>query len=380
MKSPTILARPEGRIPMLRCCLCCYLIVFSAMLARGAEPFHVFAPSPPTNEIIQWMVTSQDSNVSFQRQSSLELPFTPSSLAWQQDHQRLIVSSGAKGVPTSATIQATASGGMRLIAKSSLDHPTGYTSIDRSGKFFLAANYRNGIIAAYRIQDSGQVGELTSSVVTPNTEAHCILTTPDNQFAYVPCVKNNNALFQFRFDATTGGLIPLEPFNADPPAMFGPRHAAFHPSLPIVYFSNEQQLGVSVYQIQEDGQLTDIQHAITLPRRSPFVQGKRGLHASDLVLTRDGKRLFVAVRDFVSDQDSIFTFDVNVEGKLSLVARFHVGDIPWKLDLSPDQKLLFVSETGDRRLSAYRIARNGELTEAAQLDWNLAARDLVVAP
>lgn len=365
---------------MLRCCLFGYLLFVLTTIACAQEPFHVFAPSPSTNEVIQWKVSNQGGDIEIQRQSSLKLPFAPSSLAWHQDRQLLIASSVAKGSPTSASIQATESGDFRLIATSSLDHPTGYTSIDRRGKFFLAANYRHGIVAVYRIQDSGRVGDLTSFVQTPNPEAHCILTTPDNQFAYVPCVKNNNALFQFRFDETTGELRPLEPFQAHPPEMFGPRHAAYHPALPIVYFSNEQQLGVSVYQIQKDGQLTDIQHATTMPRRSPFVQGQRGLHASDLVITHDGKRLFVAVRDFVSEQDSVFTFDVNAEGKLSLVARCHVGDIPWKLDLSPDQKLLFVSETGDRRLSAYRIAHNGELTKAAQLDWNLAARDLVIAP
>jgi 6-phosphogluconolactonase len=350
-----------------------------ATFAYAKEPFHVFAPSPTTNEVIQWEVSNQSDIIEIQRQSSITLPFAPSSLTWHQGRKILFATSGAKGVPTSATIQATESGELRLLATSPLDHPTGYTSIDRSGKFFLAANYRHGIIAVYRIQDSGRVGELTSSIETPNPEAHCILTTPDNRFAYAPCVKNNNALFQLRFDETTGKLQPLEPFHAHPPAMFGPRHAAYHPTLPIVYFSNEQQLGVSVYHIHEDGQLADIQHATTMPRRSPFVQGQRSLHASDLVLTRDGRRLFVAVRDFVSDQDSVFTFDANLEGKLSLVARCRVGDIPWKLDLSPDQRLLLVSETGDKRLSAYRIASNGELTPTAQLEWNLAARDLVVA-
>jgi 6-phosphogluconolactonase (cycloisomerase 2 family) len=44
---------------------------------------------------------------------------------------------------------------------------------------------------------------------------------------------------------------PLEPFDAKPPHMFGPRHIAYHPDLPYVYFSNEQQLGVSAYRIEK---------------------------------------------------------------------------------------------------------------------------------
>ena len=161
--------------------------------------------------------------------------------------------------------------------------------------------------------------------------------------------------------------------------MSGPRHVAYHPTLPIAYFSNEQQLGVSVYAIGSDGQLSDKQHAMTMPRRSPYVKGERGMHASDLVVTPDGTRLFVAVRDFVGDEDSVFTFRVEADGRLSQIARTRVGDIPWKLDLSPNGKLLLVSESADHKLSIYKILPDGKLTRAAETDWHAPVRDMVVS-
>jgi len=158
---------------------------------------------------------------------------------------------------------------------------------------------------------------------------------PDNRFVNIPGVKNNNALYQPAFDETTGRLNSLEPVDAQPPVMFGPRQVVYHPSMPIAYLSNEQQLGVSVYQIGDDGQLIGLPHAMTRPRRSPFEAGKRDPHASSLVVSPDGKWLFVAVRDFGEDEYSGFTFRIGAEGKLSLEARTRGGDIPVTLAMSP---------------------------------------------
>lgn len=251
-------------------------------------------------------------------------------------------------------------------------------SVDRSGRFFMTAHYGTGAVATYSIGAGGTVGDATSSFKTPNREAHCILPSPDNRFVYIPCVKNNNALFQYSFSAETGALTPLEPFDAKPPAMFGPRHLVYHPTLPIIYFSNEQQLGVSAYQINDDGQLADLQHATTMPRRTPFEQGKRDLHASSLVVTPDGTRLLVAVRDFAGDEDSVFVFSIGEAGKLSLINRTMVGDIPVKLALSPSGRHLIISESGDSRVAVWEMKVDGSLVRVASVDLPNGARDMVV--
>lgn len=191
-------------------------------------------------------------------------------------------------------------------------------------------------------------------------------------------MKNNNALFQYGFEAETGELTPLEPFDAEPPAMFGPRHLAYHPTLPVIYFSNEQQLGVSAYQINDDGQLSEMQHATTMPRRSPFEDGKRSLHASSLVVTPDGKRLLVAVRDFAGEEDSVFVFRIGAAGKLSLLDRTLVGDIPVKLALSPEGRHLVVSESGESRVTIWALRADGALMREAVVDLPNGARDMVV--
>lgn len=354
------------------------LVLLVSVDVFAAEPFYILAPDQKNSQLLSLSVRPVNNGVELKRGDSLPLPFRPTSTALHPNGKQLIVTSGGKGKSSAATIDILTAGKLRLMNSTLLEHPTGYTSIDRTGHYFLTVNYGSGTASVHRLQDNGNIGDSVCVVTTPNKEAHCVLTTRDNRFVYIPCVKNNNAMYQFSFDSGTGQLEPLTQFNARPPAMFGPRHVAYHPKLPIAYFSNEQQLGVSVYEIGSDGQLAATQHAVTMPRRTPYEQGKRDLHASDLVVTPNGQTLFVAVRDFAGDEDSIFTFRIESDGRLSQTHRTKVGDIPWKLDISPDGQHLIVSETGIMRLSVLKIHADGSLSSIASETVASGTRDFAV--
>lgn len=361
--------------------VCCLVLLLPTTNCFAQGSFHVFAADKKNQQVLSISVRVNGESLITTSVRPLRLPFSPTGITAFKNGRRLIVSSASTdetGQSSVADVQVLPGGKLRVAETASLGGPAGYTSLDRLENFFLFANYRTGTVGVHRLKGTGGVGEQVCLVKTPRTEAHCVLTTRDNRFVYVPCVKNNNALYQFAFDNQTGQLTPLEPFDASPPAMFGPRHVAYHPTLPVVYFSNEQQLGVSVYEIGKNGQLADRQHATSMARRSPYVKGKRGLHASDLVVSSNGKRLFLAVRDFVGDEDSVFTFKVEDDGKLSLLARTSVGDIPWKLSLSPDGQYLLVSEAFDRRLLVLKIHDNGVLSPAGHFEWGAEVRDMVV--
>ncbi len=49
------------------------------------------------------------------------------------------------------------------------------------------------------------------------------------------------AIFQFRFDENTGHFTANSPARVEPEEFLGPRHFCFHPSLDILYFSDEQR-------------------------------------------------------------------------------------------------------------------------------------------
>ena len=127
----------------------------------------------------------------------------------------------------------------------------------------LSAYYQGGLVAVHRVEANGAVGIEPIDRHETAIGAHAISTDPSNRFTFVPHIariqdnvleppRDNpgpNVIMQFRFDAETGHLSPNSPFRVEPPERLGPRHYCHHPSLDIVYFSNEQGCSVTAYRL-----------------------------------------------------------------------------------------------------------------------------------
>ena len=349
---------------------------------EDVDPFDVYAVDGSGEQLLHITVRPNGNQVRVVKEGVLAMPGKPHGIARHPAKSSCIVTLLGKGAesPRAVTLVRGSDGKLSIAGITGLQDSTGYTSFDRTGGYFLTSSYHDGHCDVYQVKPDGVVGDRVSHQKVAEKYAHSVLTTPDNKFLYVPCVKEFNAIYQYSFDEKTGDVQPLEPFDAKPPHMFGPRHIAYHPDLPYVYFSNEQQLGVSAYHIAKDGQLAALQHATTIPRRSPYSAGVRGMHASDIAVTHDGKFLFLALRDFVADEDSVFMFRVAEDGRLSLVSRKRVGDIPWCLRVSPSDSYLLVSESGDEALAVLPIQHDGSLGDAVRLEWGSAVRNMVIQP
>ncbi|MDA7899172.1 lactonase family protein [Pirellulales bacterium] len=343
-------------------------------------PFAVYAVDGPGKQVLHVQVHFTNDHVRVVHKDGIPLPGRPRGIAKHPKQSSLIVTllPEESGNSRAVTLLNDNDGMVSIVGVSDLQDSTGYTSFDRTGRYFLTSSYQDGHFDVYQVSPDGLVGDRVSHQEVSEKYAHSVLTTPDNRFLYVPCVKELNAIYQYAFDEQTGQVLPLEPFDAKPPHMSGPRHIAYHPELPFVYFSNEQQLGVSAYRIEKDGQLAALQHATTLPRRSPYTAGVRDMHASDIAVTGDGKFLFLALRDFFGDEDSVFTFAIAVDGRLSLVSRKRVGDIPWCLRVSPGDLHLLVSESRNKTLAVFPIQPDGSLGEVTRTDWGAEVRSMVV--
>src|SRR5207237_5096319 len=101
-----------------------------------------------------------------------------------------------------------------------------------------------------------------------------------------------NVILQFRFDAQTGRLSPNTPFRVEPTEPLGPRHYCFHPSLDVVYFSNEQGCSVTAYRLDPaNGALAAVQTISTLPAGFSTRNTCSQIH-----LTASGRFLYVGNR------------------------------------------------------------------------------------
>ncbi|HEV2187130.1 MAG TPA: beta-propeller fold lactonase family protein, partial [Stellaceae bacterium] len=255
-------------------------------------------------------------------------------------------------------------------------HAPTFLAVDRTGRFMLVAYYQGGGAAVFRLAGDGTVGAPSQEWLATATGAHAIATDRSNRFAYVPHIarlqdnvleppKNiagPNTILQFRFDAESGILSANAPPRVAQAELAGPRHYCFHPTLDLVYFSNEQGCSVTSYCIDpDDGTLAPLQTISTLPA---------GFEArntcSQIHLTPSGHHLYVGNRG----HNSIAGFRV-APGTGLLMPAGHAATeaVPSAFCLDPDGKFLFAAGTASGRLASYRIdGDNGALIPLAVAD------------
>lgn len=359
------------------------LTLITALLSFGmattslaAEAFRVYAPSSKTQTL--WIVDAvprEDGGLELKVAEKRDLGFNGRVIAAHPKRPLLYVSGGGgeRGKVPGAVVTLAQNGSYASHQQVDLNDDAAYLSLDRSGAFLFGVSYGNGRLNVYRLDEKGVPGKAVATVDEGKKEAHCVLVSPDNNYLYIPYVKGNLALLQYRFDASTGAVTPLDPLNANPPTGTGPRHLVYHPTLPMVYFTNEQGIGLSTYERLSDGQLALRQDIPILPEG----MSKEGLSASDLEITPDGKFIFAGLRGHSQDFDRIARYRVREDGKAELLGLTSADKVPWGLALSPDGKYLLVSATTGATLTAYRITTEGDLEKAASLSWDAEISDLL---
>ena len=257
-----------------------------------------------------------------------------------------------------------------------------FLATDRAGRFLLSSYYADGKAATHPLGDDGSVGGAATSIVNTAVGAHAIQTDRSNRFAYVPHIarQNDNVLeppknipapnviYQFRFDESTGALTHNDPPMLPQDDMIGPRHFTFHPSLDVVYFSNEQGCSVSSYRMDDAGRLTPLQTVSTLPA---------GVDArntcSQIQFTPDGSLLFAPNRG----HNSIAGFSVDGDGRLTPAGHVATEAVPSAFSLSPSGHFVYAAGSATGQLASYRV--NGDTGELTPLDkYDVGARPMWV--
>ncbi|MFK5924089.1 MAG: beta-propeller fold lactonase family protein [Verrucomicrobiota bacterium] len=356
------------------------LILFTTALtlASSAADFHVYLPSRTTSQL--WIVkaTETGKELSFSVIEKVALDFTAATIVAHPEKPFLYVSTtrGDEGNSPGATVTLNADGNYKSHASLILEHGYSYLSLDRDNRFLLGADYGGGHIDVYPIDEHGVPGTRIAFLNEGRNAAHAVLPSPDNKFVYIPYVKDSNAILQYAFDTATGKLTPLNPPNANPPEGTGPRHIAYHPIKPFVYFSNEQGIGASVYKKTPSGALTFIQSVDVFPTDE---RPESAASASDCAITPDGQFLFTGQRsaDESALPNGINRYRVLEDGKLQHLGHTSTREIPWGIAFSPDAKYLLTAAFKGGTLHAFRITKKGDLKEAATLPIDKSISDLV---
>jgi 6-phosphogluconolactonase len=241
-----------------------------------------------------------------------------------------------------------------------------YVSADRSGRVVLVANYVGGSIAVLPIQANGALATPAHVVQHtgkgPNAErqeaphAHCILPDPSNRFALAADL-GVDRVFVYRLDFDGKSLHHVEGGDAVMRPGAGPRHIAFHPTLPLVFVANELDCTVATLRFDaERGALSPLDTRSTLPA------GWTGTnYPADIHVASTGRTLYVSNRG----HNSIAVFSI-AESTGALVLDQVVsteGDWPRNFSLDPTGRWLLVANQRSNSIVVFgRDPNNGRLT------------------
>ena len=278
-----------------------------------------------------------------------EAPGRPAPMAVSPDRRRVYVGR-RDDLEVSSFELDPANGDLTLLGTVGLESDPCYMSTDRTGRYLLSAYYNAGHAAVHPIGEDGVVGGPPVEWLATGTGAHCFQTDPTNRYGYVPHIAAGdgpNAIFQFRFDPDSGHITPNDPPRVSPEAPDGPRHYCFHPSLDVIYVSNEQGCSVTGYNLDPGtGGLSPFQTVTTLP--SGFEERNS---CSQIQITPNGRYVYAPNRG----HDSIAGFAVAADGSLTPLGQTPSEAVPRAFGIDPTGSYLYSAGLESGKLAAFHI-------------------------
>ncbi len=235
-------------------------------------------------------------------------------------------------------------------------------STDRTGRFLLSAYLYQSTAAVHAVNSDGIITFPPIEWRYTAYGAHGIHVDRSNRFVFVPHLARSggpNAIAQFTFDENTGRLTPNTPPFLSLREYLGPRHLCFHPTLDVVYSSDEQGSSATAYRLdQSAGTLTNFQTISTVP--SDY---NGAATCSQIQISPSGKFLLVPTRG----HDSVASFAIDASGgALTATGRVPTEPGPRAFSLDPEGRFLVVAgggRTNYGRLATYEVNQDGgELT------------------
>jgi 6-phosphogluconolactonase len=273
----------------------------------------------------------------------------PSWLAVDQAGRCLYSANETKPGSMSAYSIDPTTGSLRLLnTESSEGDGPCHLSVHPSGDYVLVANYAGNSIAVLPIGRRGELGPATD-VVSDGKHPHMIQADPTGRFI-VSSDLGSDRLRVWRLDARGGKLIPQDRAGVRLPAGSGPRHFAFHPDGRSLYSLQEQECTVTVFD--NDPSRCNLTFKQTV---SMHVEGLAGSgHASELVVTADGRFIYAANRR----SDRIVQFTIQGDGTLVLTDEvWSRGSFPRSLAIAPGGKHLYSCNQRGDAIACFSINR-----------------------
>ncbi|NBY03078.1 MAG: lactonase family protein [Planctomycetes bacterium] len=271
------------------------------------------------------------------------------------NHKQKILYLGIRGAKSISAYKLSNKGTPEFLGGNPIFGNPVYLALDPSKKWLLTSHYVEGKSCVYKLDANGIPTGSPNQVIDAIKHPHSIQIDKSNKMAYVP---NTGAdkIFARNWDGSKG-LISTDVTNdVDTKKGSGPRHFCFHPILPEVYFINEKDSTVSVFERDEiSGKLNHLQTLSTLPQN---YQGPNT--CADIHVTPNGKFVYASNRG----HNSIAAYRVDAgSGKLEAIEQKVTEKIPRAFNIDPTGKFLVVAGQDSGRIAVFMIDnQTGKLT------------------
>jgi 6-phosphogluconolactonase (cycloisomerase 2 family) len=324
--------------------------------ARG-DGIHVYSVDPET---AAWGHIQQVGNL-----------VNPSFLALGRG-QRFLYSAHGDGDHATAFSVDRESGKIALLNRAETGGRNGvHLALDPAGRFLVTANYTSGSVSVIPIREDGTLAEAAQVTPLPgqpgpnrveqaSSHPHQIVFDPSGRFVVVPD-KGLDRIFVFAFDAGAGKLTPTAQGSAVSRAGSGPRHAAFHPTLPVLWVVNEISSTIATYYWDsERGHLRPVQ---ILPALPPDYTGENT--SAEIAVSSRGRFVYCSNRGH--DSIGIFAADPGTGLLTSAGWVPSQGRTPRFIGFDPSRRFLFgANEQSDTVVTWRADADKGRLTPTGQ--------------
>ncbi len=230
-----------------------------------------------------------------------------------------------------------------------------YISVDQTGKWVVAGNYKGGSLSILPTKADGSLDSATQTIqhtgksINPERQdmphVHSVNIAPNNKDIFVPDL-GTDKIFVYTLNDRTGLLSPGNPPFVSALPGSGPRHFTIHPNQKFAYVIQELNATITAFNYK-NGTLEAFQTVETLPKD---FTGKKW--CADIHISPDGKFLYGSNRG----HESLVIFKIDQKtGSLTYVGHQNVlGKTPRNFIIDPTGEFILVANQDSDNIVVFK--------------------------